>query len=115
MMIKPFNEYSATSSVYFKEYLQTWELYTWLLLFLLLENTFFNHLPFYCLSLDLLMPSEQYALQLQNHVPAPVGNKFDPVAKLDQRTSKVTALQEGQTNIVLLHKNILYKIITAYA
>ncbi|XP_040215305.1 nuclear pore membrane glycoprotein 210 [Rana temporaria] len=55
---------------------------------------------------DLLMPSEQYALQLQNHVPAPMGTKFDPVAKLDQRTSKVTALQEGQTNIVLLHKNI---------
>ncbi|KAM5147759.1 nuclear pore membrane glycoprotein 210 [Mantella aurantiaca] len=60
---------------------------------------------------DLLMPSEQYALQLQKPVPAAGGNKDEPVAKLDQRTSKVTALQEGQTNIVLLHKNILTRIL----
>ncbi|XP_068107947.1 nuclear pore membrane glycoprotein 210 [Hyperolius riggenbachi] len=55
---------------------------------------------------DLLMPSEQYTLQLQNHVPSPGGDTDDPVAKLDQRASKVTALQKGHANIVLLHKNI---------
>lgn len=62
-------------------------------------------------TLDLLMPSEQYALQLQKPVPAQGSNKNEPVAKLDQQTSKVTALQEGQTNIVLLHKNILLKLL----
>ncbi|XP_072277334.1 nuclear pore membrane glycoprotein 210 [Pyxicephalus adspersus] len=55
---------------------------------------------------DIRMPSEQYAFQLQNHVPAPGGNEEKPVAKLDQSTSKVTAVQQGQTSIVLLHKNI---------
>ncbi|KAG9483682.1 hypothetical protein GDO78_009547 [Eleutherodactylus coqui] len=56
---------------------------------------------------DLAMPSEQYNLQLQNHIPAHGSNKDEPVAKLDQYTSIATALQRGQTNIVLLHKNIL--------
>ncbi|XP_063796677.1 nuclear pore membrane glycoprotein 210 [Pseudophryne corroboree] len=55
---------------------------------------------------DLVMPSEQYKLQLQNQVAAPGGNRNEPVAKLEQRTSTVTAMQQGQTNIVLLHKNI---------
>ncbi|XP_066452545.1 nuclear pore membrane glycoprotein 210 [Eleutherodactylus coqui] len=55
---------------------------------------------------DLAMPSEQYNLQLQNHIPAHGSNKDEPVAKLDQYTSIATALQRGQTNIVLLHKNI---------
>ncbi|XP_069823220.1 nuclear pore membrane glycoprotein 210 [Dendropsophus ebraccatus] len=55
---------------------------------------------------DLAMPSDQYTLQLQNHIPTPEGNKFKPVAKLDQTTSTATALQKGHTNIVLLHKNI---------
>ncbi|XP_075039219.1 nuclear pore membrane glycoprotein 210 [Mixophyes fleayi] len=55
---------------------------------------------------DLVMPSEQYKIQLQNHIAAPGGNKDDPVAKLEQSTSTVTAMQQGQTNIVLLHKNI---------
>ncbi|XP_075689920.1 nuclear pore membrane glycoprotein 210 [Rhinoderma darwinii] len=55
---------------------------------------------------DLPMPSKQYNLQLQNHIPTHGGNKDAPVAKLDQSTSTVTALQQGQTNIVLLHKNI---------
>ncbi|KAM3914823.1 nuclear pore membrane glycoprotein 210 [Leptodactylus fuscus] len=55
---------------------------------------------------DLAMPSEQYILQLQNHIPTHGGTKSEPVAKLDQSTSTVTALQKGQTSIVLLHKNI---------
>ncbi|XP_056380163.1 nuclear pore membrane glycoprotein 210-like [Hyla sarda] len=55
---------------------------------------------------DLAMPSDQYTLELQNHVPAHEGNKHKPVAKLLQSTSTVTALQKGQTNIMLVHKNI---------
>lgn len=53
------------------------------------------------------MPSEQYELQLQNHLLHPQGDPSRPVAKLDQATSTVTALQQGQTNLVLLHKSIL--------
>ncbi|XP_077133093.1 nuclear pore membrane glycoprotein 210 [Ranitomeya variabilis] len=55
---------------------------------------------------DLAMPSDQYTFQLQNHVPSHGGYKDRPVARLDQGTSTVTALQKGQTSIVLLHKNI---------
>lgn len=53
------------------------------------------------------MPSDQYELQLQNHVPGPEGDRSGPVAKLEQATSLVTALQQGQTNLVLGHKSIL--------
>ncbi|XP_075431104.1 nuclear pore membrane glycoprotein 210 isoform X2 [Ascaphus truei] len=55
---------------------------------------------------DLLMPSDHYKLQLQNHVPITGGTKVKPVTSLDQRTSTVTAMQAGQSDIVLLHKNI---------
>lgn len=53
------------------------------------------------------MPSDQYELQLQNNVLGPEGDPSWPVAKLDQATSVVTALQQGQTNLVLGHKSIL--------
>ncbi|NXX11332.1 PO210 protein, partial [Podargus strigoides] len=56
---------------------------------------------------ELMMPSDQYELQLQNSALSPQGDPSRPVAKLDQATSVVTALQQGQTNIVLGHKNIL--------
>uniref|UniRef100_A0A8D0E2W9 Nucleoporin 210 n=1 Tax=Salvator merianae TaxID=96440 RepID=A0A8D0E2W9_SALMN len=55
----------------------------------------------------LMMPSDQYELQLQNNTSSFGGDPNWPVAKLDQATSTVTALQRGQTNIVLCHKNIL--------
>ncbi|TRZ10306.1 hypothetical protein HGM15179_016803 [Zosterops borbonicus] len=55
---------------------------------------------------EIVMPSEQYELQLQNHLLHPQGDPSRPVAKLDQATSTVTALQQGQTNLVLLHKSI---------
>eukprot|EP00079_Xenopus_tropicalis_P032145 XP_017945916.1 PREDICTED: nuclear pore membrane glycoprotein 210 [Xenopus tropicalis] len=55
---------------------------------------------------DLTMPSDQYAFQLQNHVVAPGGLSHEPIARLEERTSTVTALQMGHTNIVLLHKNL---------
>lgn len=53
------------------------------------------------------MPSDQYELRLQNNTFSPEGDTAWPIAKLDQATSTVTALQRGQTNIVLDHKNIL--------
>ncbi|XP_009565294.2 nuclear pore membrane glycoprotein 210 isoform X5 [Cuculus canorus] len=55
---------------------------------------------------ELTMPSDQYELQLQNNTLDPEGDVPRPVAKLDQATSVVTALQQGQTNLVLGHKSI---------
>ncbi|NWX41258.1 PO210 protein, partial [Steatornis caripensis] len=55
---------------------------------------------------ELMMPSDQYELQLQNNVLGPEGDPSWPVAKLDQATSVVTALQQGQTNLILAHKSI---------
>ncbi|XP_071611582.1 nuclear pore membrane glycoprotein 210 [Heliangelus exortis] len=55
---------------------------------------------------ELMMPSDQYELQLQNNLPAPEGDPSWPVAKLDQETSVVTALHLGQTNLILGHKSI---------
>ncbi|NXS92696.1 PO210 protein, partial [Jacana jacana] len=54
---------------------------------------------------ELTMPSEQYELQLQNML-GPEGEPSWSVARLDQATSVVTALQQGQTNLVLEHKSI---------
>uniref|UniRef100_A0A8C0JD59 Nucleoporin 210 n=1 Tax=Chelonoidis abingdonii TaxID=106734 RepID=A0A8C0JD59_CHEAB len=56
---------------------------------------------------ELMMPSDHYELQLQNNILGPEGDPARPVAKLDQATSTVTALQQGQINLVLGHKNIL--------
>lgn len=56
---------------------------------------------------EIAMPSDQYELQLQNNILDPKGDPSRPVAKLDQATSIVTALQQGQTNLVLVHKSIL--------
>uniref|UniRef100_A0A8C3NDN2 Uncharacterized protein n=1 Tax=Geospiza parvula TaxID=87175 RepID=A0A8C3NDN2_GEOPR len=56
---------------------------------------------------EIAMPSDQYELQLQNNILHPKGDPSWPVAKLDQATSTVTALQQGQTNIILVHKSIL--------
>ncbi|XP_028906828.1 nuclear pore membrane glycoprotein 210 [Ornithorhynchus anatinus] len=55
---------------------------------------------------ELMMPSDQYELQLQNNIPGPEGDQAQPVARLVQATSTVTALQQGQTNLVLGHKSI---------
>ncbi|XP_039415049.1 LOW QUALITY PROTEIN: nuclear pore membrane glycoprotein 210 [Corvus cornix cornix] len=55
---------------------------------------------------EIAMPSDQYELQLQNNILDPKGDPSRPVAKLDQATSTVTALQQGQTNLVLVHKSI---------
>uniref|UniRef100_A0A4W3IEM5 Nucleoporin 210 n=1 Tax=Callorhinchus milii TaxID=7868 RepID=A0A4W3IEM5_CALMI len=50
------------------------------------------------------MPSDQYELELQNSVVSPGGDVNQPVGKLNTGTSTVTALQQGQTNLVLTHK-----------
>uniref|UniRef100_A0A803YR07 Nucleoporin 210 n=1 Tax=Meleagris gallopavo TaxID=9103 RepID=A0A803YR07_MELGA len=55
---------------------------------------------------ELMMPSDQYELQLQNNVLGPEGDPSWPVARLDQETSVVTAMQQGQTNLILGHKSI---------
>ncbi|XP_025010313.2 nuclear pore membrane glycoprotein 210 isoform X3 [Gallus gallus] len=55
---------------------------------------------------ELMMPSDQYELQLQNNVLGPEGDPSWPVARLDQETSIVTAMQQGQTNLILGHKSI---------
>uniref|UniRef100_A0A803Y1L6 Nucleoporin 210 n=1 Tax=Meleagris gallopavo TaxID=9103 RepID=A0A803Y1L6_MELGA len=55
---------------------------------------------------ELMMPSDQYELQLQNNVLGPEGDPSWPVARLDQETSVVTAMQQGQTNLILGHKSV---------
>lgn len=57
-----------------------------------------------------MMPSDQYELELQNSVTSPGGVANRPVGKLEQATSTVTALQQGQMNMVLMHKSILYSV-----
>ncbi|XP_052575710.1 nuclear pore membrane glycoprotein 210 [Peromyscus californicus insignis] len=55
---------------------------------------------------ELSMPSDQYELQLQNSIPDPQGDPTQPVAVLTQETSRVTAMQMGQSNLVLGHRSI---------
>uniref|UniRef100_A0A7N5KGU2 Nucleoporin 210 n=2 Tax=Ailuropoda melanoleuca TaxID=9646 RepID=A0A7N5KGU2_AILME len=55
---------------------------------------------------ELSMPSEQYELQLQNSITSPEGDAGQPVAVLDQDTSMVTAMQLGQSSVVLSHRSI---------
>ncbi|XP_016796005.3 nuclear pore membrane glycoprotein 210 isoform X2 [Pan troglodytes] len=55
---------------------------------------------------ELSMPSDQYELQLQNSIPGPEGDPARPVAILAQDTSMVTALQLGQSSLVLGHRSI---------
>ncbi|XP_006901438.1 PREDICTED: nuclear pore membrane glycoprotein 210 [Elephantulus edwardii] len=58
--------------------------------------------------IELMMPSDQYELQLQNSILGTEGDSAQPVALLDQETSTVTALQLGKSNLVLCHRNILF-------
>ncbi|XP_047390661.1 nuclear pore membrane glycoprotein 210 [Sciurus carolinensis] len=55
---------------------------------------------------ELSMPSDQYKLQLQDCVPGPGGDPGRPVAVLAQDTSRVTAVQLGQSSLVLDHRSI---------
>lgn len=56
------------------------------------------------------MPCDQYELQVKNSVVAPGGDLLSPVAELEPSTSKVYALQHGQTKVVLDYKSILYSV-----
>ncbi|XP_066097864.1 nuclear pore membrane glycoprotein 210 isoform X2 [Saccopteryx bilineata] len=55
---------------------------------------------------ELAMPSDQYELQLQNDIRDPAGDPGRPVAVLAEDTSTVTAVQLGQSSLVLGHKSI---------
>ncbi|XP_077404064.1 nuclear pore membrane glycoprotein 210 isoform X2 [Vanacampus margaritifer] len=55
---------------------------------------------------ELSMPCDQYELHLQNSMVDVNGNPEVAVARLDQRTSKVTAIQLGHINVVLDHKSL---------
>nr|XP_061802177.1 nuclear pore membrane glycoprotein 210-like [Nerophis lumbriciformis] len=55
---------------------------------------------------ELSMPCDHYELHLQNGVVDPNGDPDVAVARLDQRTSKVTAIQLGHINVVLDHKSL---------
>ncbi|XP_016071129.1 PREDICTED: nuclear pore membrane glycoprotein 210 [Miniopterus natalensis] len=55
---------------------------------------------------ELSMPSDQYELQLQNHIQGHMGDPGRPVTVLAQDTSTVTAVQLGQSNLVLGHRSI---------
>lgn len=55
---------------------------------------------------EVLMPCEQYELQLQNSAPGPNGNQDFAVASLDPSTSTVTAVQLGHINVALEHKSL---------
>uniref|UniRef100_A0A4W3IMT2 Nucleoporin 210 like n=1 Tax=Callorhinchus milii TaxID=7868 RepID=A0A4W3IMT2_CALMI len=48
---------------------------------------------------EIEMPSDQYKLELQNHVVDPDGEEGNPVAELEPNSCTVTALQKGQANI----------------
>ncbi|KAB1264617.1 Nuclear pore membrane glycoprotein 210 [Camelus dromedarius] len=58
--------------------------------------------------IELSMPSDQYELQLQSSIWGPEGDPGRPVAVLAPDTSTVTAVQLGQSSLVLGHRNILY-------
>ncbi|XP_077368198.1 nuclear pore membrane glycoprotein 210 isoform X2 [Festucalex cinctus] len=55
---------------------------------------------------ELSMPCEQYELHLQNSMVDVNGNPDVAVARLDQRTSTVRAIQLGHINVVLDHKSL---------
>uniref|UniRef100_A0A3Q3D8P4 Nucleoporin 210 n=1 Tax=Hippocampus comes TaxID=109280 RepID=A0A3Q3D8P4_HIPCM len=55
---------------------------------------------------ELSMPCDQYELHLENSVVDTNGNPDVDVARLDQRTSTVAAIQLGHINVVLDHKSL---------
>nr|XP_031326872.1 nuclear pore membrane glycoprotein 210 isoform X1 [Camelus dromedarius] len=55
---------------------------------------------------ELSMPSDQYELQLQSSIWGPEGDPGRPVAVLAPDTSTVTAVQLGQSSLVLGHRSI---------
>lgn len=54
-------------------------------------------------------PLEHYTLELQDPRVAYNGSLSGKVALLDEKTATVTAVQLGQTNLVFVHKSILFK------
>ncbi|XP_051914450.1 nuclear pore membrane glycoprotein 210-like, partial [Hippocampus zosterae] len=58
------------------------------------------------LTTELSMPCDEYELHLENSVVNTNGNPDVAVARLDQRTSTVTAIQLGHINVVLYQKSL---------
>ncbi|XP_025936693.1 nuclear pore membrane glycoprotein 210-like [Apteryx rowi] len=52
------------------------------------------------------LPLDRYELELRDQVIAPGGSDLLPVASLEVKTATVRAVQLGQSNLVLVHKNI---------
>lgn len=59
-----------------------------------------------CLT-ELAFPLEHYTLELQDQRVAHNVSLVGEVALLDQKAALVTAVQPGQTNLILVHKSIL--------
>lgn len=57
---------------------------------------------------ELSMPSDQYQLQLQDHIQGPAGDPSRPVTVLAQGSTTVTAVQLGQSSLVLGYRSILF-------
>ena len=60
-----------------------------------------------CLT-EVNFPLEHYTLELQDHRLTNGGLPSKSVALLDEKTAMVTAVQLGQTNLVFVHKSILF-------
>uniref|UniRef100_A0A6I8NB33 Nucleoporin 210 like n=1 Tax=Ornithorhynchus anatinus TaxID=9258 RepID=A0A6I8NB33_ORNAN len=55
---------------------------------------------------EVVFPLEHYELVLQNHGVAAGGAGEEPVARLDERSATVTAVQLGRANLIFVHKNV---------
>ncbi|XP_038624412.1 nuclear pore membrane glycoprotein 210-like [Tachyglossus aculeatus] len=55
---------------------------------------------------EVAFPLEHYELVLQNHIAMPSGGGDGPVARLDERSATVTAVQLGRANLVFIHKSV---------
>nr|XP_003475417.1 nuclear pore membrane glycoprotein 210-like [Cavia porcellus] len=55
---------------------------------------------------EVKFPLEHYTLELQDHRAAHKQSLSSKVALLDDKTATVTAFQQGQTNLVFIHKNV---------
>lgn len=61
-----------------------------------------------CLT-EVKFPLEHYTLELQDHRVSCNISVSGEVASLDEKTAMVTAVQLGHTNLIFVHKSILFK------
>lgn len=60
-----------------------------------------------CVS-EVAFPLEHYTLELQDHRVAYNESLSGQVAVLNEKTAVATAVQLGQTNLIFVHKSILF-------